>query len=135
MLLLGALCALIGYAYGQIRTYKEAERHYSKVSVAAFYDPDARKLFFDEGSATYVKEELDKVLKEHGEAESYKLTRVDAGPAKTFIDIRVVRNGKQFNESILFIARKLSDFTSERVGTTDSSQSPPEPADPGPSQD
>ena len=135
MLLLGALCALIGYAYGQFKTYKEAERDYAEVLVAAFYDPDARRVFFEEGSATYVREELDKVLNEHGEAESYKITRVDPGPAKTFIDVRVVRNGKQFDEDILFIARKLRDFTSEPVGTTDSSQNPPEPAGPSPSPD
>jgi hypothetical protein len=135
MLLLGALCALIGFVYGQFRTYKEAERDYAEVLVAAFYDPDTRNMLFNGGYSKYVKEELDKVLSEYGEVESYTITRVDPGPAKTFIFVRVVRNGKHFDENVMFLVREISDFTSTPVDATDSSQSPQAPADPSPSPD
>jgi hypothetical protein len=135
MLLLAALCALIGYAYGQFRTYKEAERDYAEVLVAAFYDPDTRNLFFDGGYSKDVHEESGKVLKEQGEAESYTITRVDPGPAKTFIFVRVVRDGKQFDEYVAFLAREIYDFRAQPVDASDNSQNQQGQADPYPSQD
>ena len=132
-LLLGVLCAMSGYAYGQFKAYKEAEREYAEVVVAAFYDPDTRDLLFDGAYSKYVREELDKVLGEHGEVDSYTIKLISPGPAKTFIDVRVVRNGKQFDENVTFLAREISDFTSKPVGFTDSSQNRRVPEDQDPS--
>ncbi len=119
LLLFGAFCIFVGYWSGHISSYAKADNEYAPVWAIAFYDPDTRRTLLEESSYDpRIKEALDELTDRHGEAQSFRITEIIPGPAKTFINLLVVRDGKAFDEQILLIGRQFADFTSEPAPTS-----------------